>query len=381
MFTACILMAGSGARCGLSYNKAIHKINDKPLFMYSLETFLSCPDLAEIILVVSEEEFENYDFSFIEEIDIPVNVVLGGSTRLESSYIGCDNASYDIILVHDAARPLITKEDITNIYNLAKSHDLVVSGTKIYDSAKLLKEGRFNANINREELFLSSTPQAVHKEMYLDLVDELNDLSLTDEASVYEKSGTYNTSYYFLQSDNRKLTTINDLKYIEDKLKIVPSEYRIGHSKDTHRFGPGSSFKLGGIEIPHQFGIIAHSDGDALLHAITEAILGSVSLGDIGTHFPDNDPKYKGMDSSFFLKKAHELLINSGYEIVNIDTMIYLERPKLKNYKPLIQEKIANLLNLDITQVSIKATTKEGLGIIGEGKAVEAEATVLVRRF
>lgn len=380
MFSACILMAGSGERIGLGYNKALHKINALPLFMYSVDAFLSHPELGEIILVVSESDFDSYDFTDVLSLDIPVEVIVGGSTRLESSYIGVDNARHDIVLVHDAARPLISKHDIDEIYKLSKNYDCVVSGSRVYDSAKLISDDEFIGNINRDELFLSSTPQAVHKEMFLDLVDKHYGTSFTDEASLYEKEGSCNIKYYYLTSDNRKLTTKNDLEYIENKLGKLPHQYRIGHSKDTHRFVEGRKFILGGVNIDYHLGLLGHSDADALMHAITEAILGSVGLADIGTHFPDNDPKYKDMDSKVFLLEAKKLLENKGYEIVNIDAIIYLEKPKLGKYKTLISQNISSILNISSEDVNIKATTKEGLGVIGEGLALEAEAVVLVRK-
>lgn len=379
MFSVCILMGGVGVRSTLGYNKALYKINNKPIFMYSVETFASHPELKEIILVVNSDDYKNYDFSIMDNLDVDYKIIIGGETRFASSVAGCRESSEDIILVHDAARPLINIEDINNIYNLSKTNKAVISGTKVYDSVKYIKNGKFENSINRDNIFLSSTPQAVHKDEYLLLSKKFHGINLSDEASLYEASFC-DCIYYYLKHDNRKFTTLEDLEYITERLRYVQGDYKIGYSKDTHRLEEGRKLIIGGVEIPYHLGAVAHSDGDCLIHAIVEALLGSLGLNDIGYYFPDDDPLYKDASSIMFLEFANSLLQKNGYKIVNIDTMIYLERPKLKDYKGIIKNKIATILNINEDQVSIKATTKEGLGVIGEGKAIEAEAFVLIKK-
>ena len=142
----------------------------------------------------------------------------------------------------------------------------------------------------------------------------------------------------------------------------------------------GRKLILGGIEIPFEKGLLGHSDADALLHAIAESLLGALSLGDLGTHFPDTDPKYSGIDSKILLKKCYELVLEKGYVISNIDTMIYAEAPKMKPYINLMRESIANILNININQISIKATTYEKMDAIGRGEAIACDSTVLIER-
>lgn len=379
MFSVCILMGGVGVRTTLGYNKALYKINNKPLFMYSVETFAKHPELKEIILVVNNEDYNNYDFSIMEDLDKEYKIVIGGATRFASSLAGCSEACEDIVLVHDAARPLINIEDINNIYSLAKTNKAVISGVKVYDSVKYIKNGKFENSINRDNVFLSSTPQAIHKNEYLTLAKKFSDVNLSDEASLYEASFC-DCVYYYLKHDNRKFTTLEDLEYITERLTYTKGNYKIGYSKDTHRLEKGRKLIIGGIEIPYELGEVAHSDGDCLIHAIVEAMLGCLGLHDIGYYFPDDDPLYKDASSIMFLEFANSLLKKHGYKIVNIDTMIYLEKPKLKDYKLLIKNKLAEILKINIDQISIKATTKEGLGVIGEGKAIEAEAFILIEK-
>lgn len=155
--------------------------------------------------------------------------------------------------------------------------------------------------------------------------------------------------------------------------------FKIGHSKDVHRFAEGRKLILGGIEIPYKMGLLGHSDADCLLHAITEAIIGALGLGDIGTFFPDNDPKYKDISSSYFLKEAAKMLEMNNFEICNIDSTIYLEEPMIKPFSHLMKTNIANILKIDESLVNIKATRGEGLGYIGRKEGVAAEAVVLIQ--
>ncbi|MGI6768041.1 MAG: 2-C-methyl-D-erythritol 2,4-cyclodiphosphate synthase [Bacilli bacterium] len=154
--------------------------------------------------------------------------------------------------------------------------------------------------------------------------------------------------------------------------------YRIGHAHDVHRFGKGRELILGGVKIPYEYGLIGHSDADCVYHAVSEAIIGALGLGDLGTHFPDNDPKYKDMDSRYFLSEARKLLENSRYQISNLDITVYLEKPILKPYVPSMKENISRLLGIDLNQVNLKATRGEGMGFIGRGEGVGAECVVLI---
>jgi 2-C-methyl-D-erythritol 2,4-cyclodiphosphate synthase len=157
-------------------------------------------------------------------------------------------------------------------------------------------------------------------------------------------------------------------------------EYRSGLGWDTHRLASGRPMILGGVRIPHDLGLDGHSDADILLHAVTDALLGSAALGDIGTHFPDTDPKWKGAESMQFLKHAQQLLRDQGFELVNIDTTVILERPKLKDFRLPIRESLAAGLGLDLERVSVKFKTAEQVGPVGEGRSAEAQALVTVRR-
>jgi 2-C-methyl-D-erythritol 2,4-cyclodiphosphate synthase len=153
---------------------------------------------------------------------------------------------------------------------------------------------------------------------------------------------------------------------------------RIGQGWDVHRIAPGRALVLGGITIPSEFGLAGHSDADVLSHAITDAILGAITAGDIGMHFPDTDPRWKGCDSLTFLRHACDLAGQAGFRIVNVDSTVILERPKLKDYRLAIRESLAKTIGVDVGQVSVKFKTAEGVGPVGEGKSAEAQAIVLI---
>ncbi len=155
-------------------------------------------------------------------------------------------------------------------------------------------------------------------------------------------------------------------------------KYRIGHSMDTHQLVKGRNLVLGGINIPFELGLLGHSDADVLLHAIAESILGALSLGDLGEMFSDKDPKYEGISSIYFLDEVYKIMNEKGYEINNLDTIIYIEKPILLPYKPLMKEKIASILHCSIDKVNVKATRGEGLGYVGEMKGISAESVVML---
>ena len=155
--------------------------------------------------------------------------------------------------------------------------------------------------------------------------------------------------------------------------------YRIGHSRDIHKFGPDRDLVLGGVKIPFDLGLVAHSDGDCLIHAIVESIIGAMGLGDIGKHFPDTDPQYKNYDSKLFLGKVKQMLKDNNYEIVNIDATIMAEKPMMAPHIPLMKKVIAKELEVNENQVNIKATRGEGLGFVGEGKGIECDSIVLIQ--
>ena len=162
---------------------------------------------------------------------------------------------------------------------------------------------------------------------------------------------------------------------------IIGRIMRIGYGFDVHKFGGQGPITLGGVKIPYQYGLVAHSDGDVVLHAITDALIGALALGDIGKLFPDNDPQYKGIDSRILLRKVYSIIQNKGYELVNLDTTIIAQEPKMRGHVDQMRVNIAEDLNVHFDQISVKATTTEQLGFTGRKEGIACEAVVLLTKI
>ena len=358
MISVVILCGGSSTRMNGGTNKVLLPLLDMPIFMHSLLKFKEFS--SDIVVVANKEDYDeiskNHD-----------NVVLGGATRQESVYQGVINSKYSTILIHDGARPFVSKTDIEKI--IKDESKLSFLGNVMIDSVK----NKELVNLNREDFILTYTPQKVEKNSYLEAYQKTNKV-YSDDVSLVSEQLNIKPSLVIGSRDNIKITTMEDYLYALTRV----GKYRIGHSWDTHKLVFDRKLILGGVEIPFEKGLLGHSDADCLLHAIAESLLGALALGDLGTHFPDNDPKYKGIDSMILLKECYNLVKQQGYRINNIDAMIYAEAPKMKPYISLMREKISAALEIGVDMISIKATTYEKMDAIGRGEAIACEATTLL---
>lgn len=373
MNTALIVAAGASTRAKLNQSKILYEINHKPLFLYSLETFKNLG--YDIVLVVSKDDINEVKKYVTEDIKL----VLGGKTRSESVMNGLKAVETPYVYIHDAARPLISKQTILSIEKVLEYRDAVILAEKVTSALKL-SQGSNLESMNREDYLLAQTPQAFLTEKiryaYLRNTDNFD-----DDIALYQKFYPEDKVHVVINDEpNTKVTYPQDFIYIKAILKERDEHMRIGHSFDIHQLVFDRPLWLGGIEIPYEKGLLGHSDADVLLHAISEAILGALALGDLGTYFPDNDPKYKGIDSKLILKEVQTLMIEKGYMIGNIDATIYAELPKLNPHIKNIRESISKLLTIPIDLVSIKATTYEKMDAIGEQKAMAAESIVLLKK-
>lgn len=362
MITAVVVAAGKGLRTGYHKNKILYEYNQKPLFMYSVETFL---DLGyKVVLVVSETDYELLK-------DIPnVKVVLGGITRTESVDNGLQSVTTKYVMIHDAARPFIEKEVILKVEEKLKQYDCVMVCKKVSNTI-------YDQNINvldRESLISAETPQAFVTEKLKEAYKQYKNHVVTDDISLYKKyEQNIEVGLVMHTTNNDKITTKQDL----DKLKM-PS-FRTGYAYDIHQTKVGRPLVLGGIEIECEFGLLGHSDADVLLHAISEAIIGALGLGDLGTHFPDTDMKYKDLDSKKILHYTKELLKTHNYQIENIDASVFLEKPKLAPYLGEMKKVICDILDISQNDLNLKAGTNEGVDAIGRKEAIASSAIVLIR--
>ena len=360
MFSVIILCGGNSTRMNLGKNKVLLPLAGVPIFMHSLEKFKEFS--SDIIVVANPNDYD-------EICKYHDNVVYGGATRGESVYNGILKAKYDKVLIHDGARPFVSSADIKKMIEASNDYKLLYLGSPLYDSIKDLNHN----NVNREEYIVAYTPQFVKKDMYIEAFKKSEKPYSDDVSLIYGELGVKPNVVYGAR-ENIKITTDEDYLFALERYEST----RIGHSWDTHKLVDGRDLILGGVKIPFEKGLLGHSDADALLHAIAESLLGALALGDLGTHFPDNDPKYKGISSKVLLSECYKLVKEKGYLIKNIDTMIYAETPKMKPYIPLMREEIAKILEIGIDSISIKATTYEKMDAIGQGLAIACDSTVLI---
>jgi len=373
MNTALIVAAGAGSRAQLNQSKVLYMINNKPLFMYSVEAFL---DLGfKIVLVVSKN-----DFNDIQKYINPdrVIVVLGGKTRSESVKFGLKAVQTPYVYIHDAARPLITKKAILEIEKSLQYHDAVLLAEQLTSSIKRIEHNELSS-LKRDAYILAQTPQAflTEKIRYAYL---RNEDAYDDDISLYQAFYPEEKVFVVYNEDaNLKVTYPQDFLYV--KMHLEKEEpMRIGHSFDIHQLVENRPLILGGIQIPYEKGLLGHSDADVLLHAIAEAMLGALSLGDLGTYYPDTNPQFKDINSMRILKEIYEMIRQKGYIVGNIDSTVYAELPKLNPYILQIKQNISKNLNILEDQIAVKATTYEKMDAIGEKKAIAAEAVVLLKK-
>lgn len=372
MNTALIVAAGTGSRSELKESKVLFKLNQKPLFMFSVELFQSLG--FEICLVVSKNDMSE----IMDYVDSSVHIVIGGKTRSESVQRGLKEVKTPYVYIHDAARPLITEKAISQIEKALEVHDAVVLAERVVSALKYYDKNTLKT-LDRNHHILTQTPQAFLTEK-IRYAYIRNNESFDDDISLYQSFYPDQYIHVIINDEpNPKMTYPSDFINLKTQIEGVKN-MRIGHSFDLHQLIEGRKLILGGIEIDHEKGLDGHSDADVLLHAISEAMLGALALGDLGTHFPDTDEKYKNISSMVLLQNVYQKIKQLGYEINNIDATIYAQTPKLNPFIQQMRENIASKLAMKIEDLSIKATTYERMDAIGNEKAMAAEAVVLLRK-
>lgn len=280
----------------------------------------------------------------------------------------------DIVLVHDGARPLVDDQTIENVLSTVRKYGSGVAATPVTDTIKRVGADDIVADTPpRGQLRAVQTPQGFSRALLCRAHAEIAQ-RCTDDAALVEQLGV---PVHLCPGSphNLKLTTPEDIALAEFYLSGMP---RIGHGYDAHRLVEGRRFILGGVDIPHEKGLLGHSDADVLLHAIADALLGAAALGDIGRHFPDKDPQYEGISSLVLLQKTAEILRNHGFAPMNIDATVIAQRPKLAPHIDQMRENIAAALSLSEEAVSVKATTSEHMGFEGEELGISAHAVAMI---
>lgn len=387
---ALIVAAGRGSRAGEETPKQYRSLQGHSVLARTLMGFLSHPGVDRVLVVIHPDDRDLYDASisgFTPLSPVLLPCVYGGSTRQDSVRNGLEAltaSSPDIILVHDAARPFVSRELIDRSIQAAQGQDAAVPGTPVTDTIKVIgSRSEVVSTPDRASLRAVQTPQAFRFPLLLDAHRKAAAAGLhdfTDDGALAEWAGLP-VQVFEGESGNIKLTHPADFLAAEQRLKGSSMTYitKLGTGFDVHAFSDGDHVWLGGIKVPHDRGVIAHSDGDVILHALTDALLGALADGDIGTHFPPSDPQWRGASSDRFLAHAVSLVRERGGIVDHLDTTLLCEKPRLGPHREAMRQRIAEIAGLPHDKVSLKATTTEKLGFTGRGEGIAAQAAATIR--
>lgn len=388
--SAVIAVGGKGTRMGDGGGKTKQFITLRgiPVVARTLMAFQNCACIDEIVIVANEDEAGLYP-ALIREYGLTkvTRTVAGGKTRQKSVLNGFNavNDKSKFVAIHDGARCLVTEEDIEKVVAAAYSHGAAFACSKINDTIKEVNMSQdVTQTLNRDDLRAAQTPQVFGCDLYraIALTAEKDGFEATDDASLAEHYG-FKVRAVETSEDNFKITHKNDVFRAEsviDRRNGDSKTMRIGHGYDVHKLVEGRKLILGGVVIPHTLGLDGHSDADVLLHAVMDAVIGALSLGDIGLHFPDNDDSYLGIDSGVLALKVADMMKDRGFEIANIDATVIAQKPKLRPYIDAMRDNIAELFGCEKERVNVKATTEEKLGFTGREEGIAAHAVVLLEK-
>lgn len=381
MWYTIVLAGGSGSRMGADRNKVLLSLCGEPVIVRSVRAFVGHAD--GIILVSREEDMDDMR-TIMEAAGLIVQVVPGGRTRQESVWNGLralpEECEY--VMIHDGARCLVDDDTILRCKESARQYGSGVAAIPAVDTIKQVDPDELvQSTPERASLRAVQTPQAfpvrVIRQAHMAAVSE--SFIGTDDASLLEHMGL--PVHLTLGSrKNIKLTTPEDMMIAEAFTQPVYPALRIGQGYDVHRLVPDRDLILCGVEVPHTLGLLGHSDADVALHALMDAMLGAMALGDIGKHFPDTDERYRGISSMKLLMHVVELLKSHGARVTNCDVTIVAQKPKLLGYIPQMRKNVASALQLPLERVNVKATTTERLSFEGNEEGISAQAVCMVEQ-
>ncbi|MFN4087433.1 MAG: bifunctional 2-C-methyl-D-erythritol 4-phosphate cytidylyltransferase/2-C-methyl-D-erythritol 2,4-cyclodiphosphate synthase [Alphaproteobacteria bacterium] len=375
---ALIVAAGRGTRFGGTLPKQYADLAGVAVIRRATLAFLRHPDIARVRCVIHPDDQRAYDTA-LGDLGL-LSPVHGGPTRQESVRLGLESLadeSPDLVLIHDGARPLVTAALVSRTIQAAERHGAAIAAVAVSDT---LKRGGplVTATVDRTGLWRAQTPQAFGYGTIVAAHRAHAGADLPDDAAVAERAGIA-VALAEGSDDNMKVTGPDDLDRARRLLDGRATSHRVGQGFDVHRLGPGDGVMLGGVHIAHDGSLIGHSDADVVLHALTDAILGGLGDGDIGSHFPPSEARWRGADSAIFVMHAASLVRERGGTIEHADVTILCERPKIGPHRAAMTARIAALLGLPPARVGVKATTTEGLGFTGRGEGIAAQAVATLR--
>jgi 2-C-methyl-D-erythritol 4-phosphate cytidylyltransferase / 2-C-methyl-D-erythritol 2,4-cyclodiphosphate synthase len=393
---AVVPAAGRGARFETTQAngpKQYARLAGATVLEWSLAALLHEPRVAGIVIALAADDTRWPDIA-ASMTGSKIETTIGGASRQESVMRGLKALEGkagpdDWIMVHDAARPCLTSADLKALIDAVEgcegsTNTAAVNGavlaSPVHDTVKRERGGVAVDTVDRTGLWRALTPQVFG---YARLTQALEDvatlgLAVTDEAQAMERLGLP-ARLVRGSPFNIKVTTVSDLVMAESILRGTEKNHmRIGQGFDVHAFGAGDHVVLGGVKIEYPKGVVAHSDGDVVIHALCDAVLGALGMGDIGQHFPDSDPRYRGADSRVFLREVTAHMRAAGLELVNADITVLAEAPRIAKHRAAMAENLAADLGVVAQLINIKATTTERLGFIGRGEGLAASAAVLL---
>jgi 2-C-methyl-D-erythritol 4-phosphate cytidylyltransferase/2-C-methyl-D-erythritol 2,4-cyclodiphosphate synthase len=406
MFVTAIIAAGGlGQRFAGAQPKQLLQIGGRPMLARSVAAFLAHPAVHEVVVALPQalvdnppEYLRSAGAVALDGSGKPLRIVAGGARRQDSvaNAFAAAAAASDLIVIHDAARPFASADLIARTIAAAAESGAALAAVQARDTVKQTQLGLRQApderattwvehTLARQTIYLAQTPQAFRRAVLRDALALTADA--TDEAALAEQAG-HRVRIVEGEATNIKITTPDDL-VIATAISLERDGFgraapartgRAGVGYDLHRLVEGRPLVLGGVTIPFDRGLMGHSDADAVCHAVTDAVLGAAAAGDIGRHFPDTDPRWKGASSIDLLRRAAEIVRAGGFEVGNVDASVVAERPKLAPYIDAMRANIAEALGIAADRVSIKGKTNEGVGELGRGEAIAVHAIALVRQ-
>lgn len=356
--------AGKGTRAGFEKNKLLINFNGKTVLERTVSPFIKSGLIDEYIVTCSKEDKNEMADLLPKEFIL----VSGGKTRTQSVKNALKRTTGDIVLIHDGARPFVTQKIIKDAIEGAVNFGSAITAIPSKDTVAKGDEN-ISEYLGKKELFIIQTPQAFNTNQIKKAFELAGDKSFNDDGEVYfEYIG--NPHLILGDAKNVKLTFKEDFELLNTAFNV-----KVGVGFDCHKLVKNRKLILGGIEIPHNLGLLGHSDADVLTHAVMDAILSGAGLRDIGYYFPDTDGKYKDAVSTELLKQVLELVDKKGYKVKSVSAVIMAEKPKLLKYIPDIANNLKNILDIGIDDIGIGATTLEGLGFIGREKGICVHST------
>jgi 2-C-methyl-D-erythritol 4-phosphate cytidylyltransferase/2-C-methyl-D-erythritol 2,4-cyclodiphosphate synthase len=391
--SAIIAAGGRGARFGGDRPKQLLTLGGRPILQRSVDAFLNSELIDELVVALPPDLAADAP-AYLRQQSKPIAIVEGGARRQDSVANAFARVARgtEVVVIHDAARPLVSADLIRRTIEAAAEHGAAIAALAATDTVKRGDAHRVIVDtLPRQEIFLAQTPQAFRTDVLRDALAlagplgsarDRRDGDATDEAMLAERAG-HPVRLVDGESRNLKITTADDLDVAERLLGErtgSADSMRIGNGYDLHRLVAGRPLILGGVTIPFDKGLDGHSDADAVCHAVTDAILGAAGAGDIGRHFPDTDPAWKGANSIRLLERAAQIVAAAGYRIVNVDVVVIAQKPKLSPHADAMRAALAQAMGTTPDRVSVKGKTNEGVGPIGAGEAIAVHAVALLSR-